>query len=184
MPIIKRYPNRKLYDSEAKRYITLEGIAELIRQGKDVRVLDYATGEDLTALTLSQIIFEQEKKHGGFLPHSVLTGLIQAGGDTLGTLRRTLASSLGLLRQVDEEIERRVRSLVNEGELTQEDGCSLLGKLVSHNRDFDNGARPSERDLMQLLADHGVPTREDLHQLAKQLDLLAAKIEEMAQDAK
>ncbi|MGD8735253.1 MAG: polyhydroxyalkanoate synthesis regulator DNA-binding domain-containing protein, partial [Anaerolineae bacterium] len=55
MTRIKRYPNRKLYDTEAKQYITLEGIAALIRQGNEVQVIDHATGEDLTALTLTQI---------------------------------------------------------------------------------------------------------------------------------
>ena len=53
MPLIKRYPNRKLYDTEAKQYVTLEQIAELIRSGKDVQVIDHESGEDLTALTLS-----------------------------------------------------------------------------------------------------------------------------------
>ena len=67
MPIIKRYPNRKLYDTEAKKYITLDGIAELIRQGEEVVVIDHTTNEDLTAVTLTQIIFEQEKKSSGFL---------------------------------------------------------------------------------------------------------------------
>ncbi|MCK5314811.1 MAG: polyhydroxyalkanoate synthesis regulator DNA-binding domain-containing protein, partial [Anaerolineales bacterium] len=71
---IKRYPNRKLYDTEAKQYITLDEIADLIRQGQEIRVTDNVTGEDLTAVTLSQIIFEQEKKQSGFLPRSVLTG--------------------------------------------------------------------------------------------------------------
>ena len=83
MPIIKRYPNRKLYNTASKRYITLEGIAKLIRRGQEVQVVDHVTGDDLTALTLSQVIFEQEKKRGDFLPRSVLTGLIQAGGETL-----------------------------------------------------------------------------------------------------
>ena len=104
MPVIKRYPNRKLYDTEAKRYVTLGGIAKLIRQGERVQVLDHASGEDLTTLTLTQIILEQEKRRSGFVPQVVLTGLIQSGGHTLGVLRRTLASSLGLLRQVDEGI--------------------------------------------------------------------------------
>ena len=73
MPIIKRYPNRKLYDTDAKRYITLDGIAELIRDGAEVQVVDHTTNEDLTAVTLTQIIFEQEKRNSGFLPKSVLT---------------------------------------------------------------------------------------------------------------
>ena len=70
MPVIKRYPNRKLYDTESKRYITLDGIARLIRKGEEVQVIDHTTDEDLTAVTLTQIIFEQEKKKGGFLPTS------------------------------------------------------------------------------------------------------------------
>jgi polyhydroxyalkanoate synthesis repressor PhaR len=94
MPVIKRYPNRKLYDTEAKRYITLDGIAELIRNGAEVQVVDHTTDEDLTAVTLTQIIFEQEKRNSGFLPKSVLTGLVRAGGDTLNTLRRNLKSPL------------------------------------------------------------------------------------------
>jgi polyhydroxyalkanoate synthesis repressor PhaR len=56
MPLIKRYPNRKLYDTEAKSYITLEGVAALIRNGEDVQVIDHESGEDLTTLTLTQII--------------------------------------------------------------------------------------------------------------------------------
>ncbi len=94
MSVIKRYPNRKLYNTSSKQYITLEGIADMIRNGEEVQILDHNTGEDLTALTLTQIIFEQEKKQGGFLPRSVLTGLVQAGGFLL-------ASPSGGLKQTE-----------------------------------------------------------------------------------
>ena len=67
MRIIKRYSNRKLYDTAAKEYITLEAIADLIRAGEEIQVVDNVTEEDLTALTLSQIILEQEKKKKGFV---------------------------------------------------------------------------------------------------------------------
>ncbi|MCB0161660.1 MAG: polyhydroxyalkanoate synthesis regulator DNA-binding domain-containing protein, partial [Caldilineaceae bacterium] len=77
MPVIKRYPNRKLYDTEAKTYVTLDEITEMIRAGRDVQVIDHETGDDLTTLTLSQIILEQEKKSAGFLPRSLLTSLIR-----------------------------------------------------------------------------------------------------------
>jgi len=133
MPVIKRYPNRKLYDTEAKQYVTLEAIAALIRQGEEIQVVDHATGEDLTAVTLSQIIFEQEKKLSGFLPQAVLTGLIQAGGDTLSALRRTLASPLDLARQVDDEIERRVQALTSRGELAVEEGLQIRDMLLSRS---------------------------------------------------
>lgn len=90
MPIIKRYPNRKLYDTEAKRYVTLENIAQMIQVGREVQVIDHETGEDLTNLTLSQIIFEQEKRGSGLLSRSLLTNLVRAGNDTFDQVRRTL----------------------------------------------------------------------------------------------
>ena len=179
MPVIKRYPNRKLYDTEAKKYVTLEGIAELIRQRKDVQVLDHVTGEDLTALTLSHIIFEQEKKRSGFLPRSVLTGLIRAGGDTLGTL----VSSLDLFHHIDDEIERRILRLVSRGELTDEEGGQLLKILLSPSRRSHDGSWPNENDLERLLAEHGVPTRDGLKQVIDQLEVLAEKIAELSQTA-
>jgi polyhydroxyalkanoate synthesis repressor PhaR len=182
MPVIKRYPNRKMYDTEAKQYITLEGIAALIRQGEDVSVLDHATGEDLTALTLSQIIFEQEKRHSGFLPRSVLTGLIQAGGDTLSSLRRALASPLGLLYQVDEEIERRIRVLIQRGELDRENGLGLLEKLLALGRRSHGDLQPSEQELERLLLKQGVPNRDDLQKLVQQIDTLAVKLDEISKN--
>lgn len=180
MPVIKRYPNRKLYDTEAKKYITLNGIAELIRGGEDVQVIDHTTGDDLTTITLTQIIFEQEKKDGDFLPRSLLTGLIQSGGEKLSTIRRTLASPLDLLRHVDEEIDHRVRALINRGELEEEEGLSLLEKLISQGRK-DAEAHPfiSEERLQEALAERGVPNREDVAELETQLELLSKKLDEM-----
>jgi polyhydroxyalkanoate synthesis repressor PhaR len=183
MSVIKRYPNRKLYDTAAKQYITLEGIARLIRQGQEVRVVDHATGEDLTAVTLTQIIFEQEKKRSGFLPQAVLTGLVQAGGETMSTLRRTLASPLNLARQVDEEIERRLQALISRGELAAEEGGRLRDKLLGHHQPLGT-VQHNEQDLERMLGERGIPTREDLSQLLEQLDILAEKVETITADSK
>lgn len=185
MWIIKRYPNRKLYDTQEKRYITLEGIADRIRQGHTVQVLDHASGEDLTAVTLTQIIFEQEKKRGGFVPQSILAGLIQSGGQTVGALRRTLASPLDLARHVDDEIERRVQSLIIRGEMAAEEGLWLMDGLLSqHPGDSSSGNTLSDTALQEALQgallEHGVPTRRDLDLLFEQIDALAQKLDEMA----
>jgi polyhydroxyalkanoate synthesis repressor PhaR len=181
MPVIKRYTNRKLYNTETKQYVTLDEIANLIRRGEEVQVIDNATGEDLTALTLSQIIFEQEKKGGGFLPQSVLTGLVQAGGDTLSSLRRTLAKPLNLLHHVDEEISQRIQSLVKRGELNEIEGQHLLAKLVGDKFRWYDDWQLSEEELLQLLHKHGVPTRADLERLNTQLEALATQIERLGQ---
>ncbi len=182
MRVIKRYPNRKLYDTQAKAYITLDGIAALIREGEEIQVVDNASGEDLTSLTLTQVILEREKQQGGFLPRSVLTGLVRAGGDTLANLSRAVGSPLDLLRQVDEEIERRLESLVRRGELAEEEVWRLRDKLVSQDFPLPRRSGPSQDELERALLKRGVPTRDELDKLSQQLDALAEKLEHLNED--
>ncbi len=179
MRMIKRYPNRKLYDSETKGYITLEGIADLIRRGEEVQVLDNATGIDLTALTLTQIILDFEKKQAGFLPRSVLTGLVRAGGDSLSVLRRSLTSPLDLLRHIDEEIERRIQSLISRGELAEGEARSLLDKLRVSGNPFTDQPGLQEECLQAALLKRGTPTRDDLRKLTEQVEALVDELEEL-----
>jgi polyhydroxyalkanoate synthesis repressor PhaR len=183
MPVIKRYPNRKLYDTEAKKYVTLENISQLIRSGKDVSVTDHKTDEDLTAVTLTQIIFEQEKKKGGFLPKSVLTSLVRSGGDTLSTtLRRTIALPRDFFQQVDKEIERRLQALINKGELAKEEGLRLRDKLLSQNNPEMVDELPDEQELEGLLSKHGVPTRDEMEKLNQQIESLTTQLDSLIQE--
>jgi polyhydroxyalkanoate synthesis repressor PhaR len=75
---IKRYQNRKLYNTVTKRYITLVEVGELIRGGMDIVVTDSASGEDITTFILSQVIVGQEKRGERTLSQGLLTGLIRA----------------------------------------------------------------------------------------------------------
>ncbi len=151
MPIIKRYPNRKLYDTEAKRYVTLDSITQMIHEGQEVQVVDHESGEDLTNLTLSQIIFEQEKKGSGLLPRALLTNLVRAGGDTLEQVRRALLG--GAAGDV---------AAKSGGEGLTTDESSPLHKVD---------------DLFQdLLASLKVPTNRDLQRLQSQVDELNRKL--------
>ena len=82
MRVIKRYANRKLYDTRDSRYVTLSEIEVLVRGGEDVRIIDNGTKEDLTSVTLAQVLLEQEKKGGRLLP-SALRDLIHARGEKI-----------------------------------------------------------------------------------------------------
>jgi polyhydroxyalkanoate synthesis repressor PhaR len=84
--IIKRYANRKLYDTQRSRYVTLDQIADMIRAGDDVRIVDNNSKEDLTTVTLAQIIFEEEKKQKSFLPLNAMKNIIQSGGERIEEL--------------------------------------------------------------------------------------------------
>jgi len=100
--IIKRYANRKLYDTGESRYVTLEGIAEMVKRGIEVRIVDNRSKGDLTSATLAQIILEEEKKRGR-MPLEVLRDIIRNGGESIG----------GFIRR---EVQPRMISLREEAE--------------------------------------------------------------------
>jgi len=177
MPLIKRYPNRKLYDTQARRYVTLEDLAALIREGQDVVVVDHATDEDLTAVTLAQILLGEEKRRG-YLPQSLLAGLVRAGGQTLASLRRALDVPLDLARQVDEEIDRRLTALVRRGELTAEEAARLSTELVPPpSRPGDPGSE--EDQVRAVLLARGLPDRDEVQALLARLDELSANLDKV-----
>jgi len=169
MITIKRYPNRKLYNMDSKQYITLDGIAGLIREGEEVEILDHSTGEDLTAVTLTQIISEQEKKHSGFLPRSVLTGLVQSGD---------------LFHHVDQEIARRLEVLVDRGDLEVNESREMRRKLLNVDREVDDVEILTENELSRIIDEHGIPSRDELNQLNSQLDDLVAKLDKLSSKEK
>ena len=177
MPIIKRYANRKLYDTEAKRYIKLDGIAELIRRGEEVHVVDHETGADLTPQIQAQIIFEEEKHLRGGLPRTVLTGLIRTGSETIQQLRQALAP--GFADQVDIEIERRMARLVETGLLPEPDGARLRDLLLSARELVESPDWPAADEMQRALVARGAPSRTELRQFAQQLEQLTAEIEQI-----
>ena len=175
--LIKRYPNRKLYNTDAKRYITLETIADLIRDGNDVEVRDHETGEDLTGVTLSQIIFEREKKDSGYLPSVLLTNLIRTGGGTLEYVKRSFTASVNAVRALEAEVDQRLESLVRRGELA-EDEARRLREEFSRDRlsgllDLHILDSRVEAALHRL----NMPSRVDMLNLQLQLEQLTENLD-------
>lgn len=122
--VIKRYESRKLYDTEESRYVSLEDIAEWVREGQEVRVIDNATSDEVTAQILTQVILD-EGKRGSALPTEMLHQLIRQGGTVVSTGVKQLnhaadrliqagVDRLPPLRQVREEtdlLRRRLEEL-------------------------------------------------------------------------
>lgn len=107
--IIKRYQNRKLYDTDASCYVTLDEIAEMIQQGEEVTVVDNRNQKDITAATLTQIIFEKQKRSDSPVPISTLRHIIQQGD---GSFSSFLAKSAdGNQLDVIRELENKVKML-------------------------------------------------------------------------
>jgi polyhydroxyalkanoate synthesis repressor PhaR len=109
--LIKRYGNRKLYDTQESRYVTLEAIASFVKQGEEVRVLDNDTGEDLTAVTFAQIILEEERRNNGLLPLPMLRKIIQQGEATLQDIATRVGGSMEAIGSIGEKAGKRVQEL-------------------------------------------------------------------------
>src|SRR5688572_2001644 len=92
--IIKRYANRKLYDPQTSRYVTLDDLKQLIRDGTELRVEDASSGEDLTAMTLMQVLLGGDRTRPVALPSTLLHQLIKYGEAWYELLQRTLRTSL------------------------------------------------------------------------------------------
>jgi polyhydroxyalkanoate synthesis repressor PhaR len=107
--LIKRYANRKLYDQGRSRYVTLEELAEVIRQGRQIRVVDAASGEDLTTQTLAQIILDTARDRRGAVPAQFLHQLIKHGEAWQEFVQESLQASLTGIVASQREAERVLR---------------------------------------------------------------------------
>lgn len=172
---IKRYSNRKLYDTEKKRYITLEGIAELIREGFDVTVIENDSGEDLTAVTLSQIIFEQQKREpagaSGFFTHLIRFGTTSP----LDLLRRSIDRPTSAFAIVEREIERRLQEVAERGEMAEEQIRRLRTDLMGRFQEGTKGRRLETDEEIDI----GPATQRDIEDLSARLDTLSAQLDEL-----
>lgn len=174
--LIKRYANRKLYDTQRSCYVTLDEIAEMIRTGDDVRVIDNKTKEDLTAVTFAQIIFESEKRMSR-MPLSLLRGLIQSGNDALSDLvNRTVTQPVQTLQTV---MEKTVERVINRGEEAREEARKQIHEMVQSSAQvLDEWQRRVDDRVGRTIStmSHLYRVGQDLHELKGRMEALERKL--------
>lgn len=103
--LIKKYSNRKLYDTTSRRYITLESIGALIRAGENIQVVDRSTGDDLTAVTFSQVVLDNERKRHGAVPEQLLQQLVRNPGEAvIGAVRQSISAVQDQIQRAEERV--------------------------------------------------------------------------------
>jgi len=181
--LIKRYGNRKLYDVEASRYVTLDGIRALVQGGADVRVIDNDSGEDLTRLTLAQIIYEAEKKTNGgsgTLSLPLLRRLVQFGDEAVRDLRRGVERGREALERVGEAAGQRVQELVGRrGAKGKKKGSSLLEELLEAPQrtldDLQHRINTQVRQSVERVTSHPA-LRNELKRIEQSLHQLESRL--------
>jgi polyhydroxyalkanoate synthesis repressor PhaR len=159
--LIKRYANRKLYNTATSRYITLKGVSQLVREGQQIRVVDNETGNDITRVVLSQILVDEERRpDADAVPGRLLGELLQRGGDALyALLRRSFEDAQENLS----DARQGVRRLFQGGDLGRFD-TGELSRLV-------------HRSVERVLEVMDLPTRADIDALNLNLERLARALE-------
>jgi polyhydroxyalkanoate synthesis repressor PhaR len=188
--IIKRYANRKLYDTEHSRYVTLDQISEMIRNGDDVKIVDNKTKEDLTTVTLAQIIFEEEKKQRSFLPLGAMRNIIQSGGQWFAEAQRRVQSILpGKRGENDEAPVDEPPATVEEGEAADKKrSLAVLREWVDHSKhrleewqkEVDGKIRGAIEGIQHSI-NPWAGVQKDVRTLADRIQELEAKLSDLEQ---
>jgi polyhydroxyalkanoate synthesis repressor PhaR len=176
--VIKRYTNRKLYDTEESRYVTLDEIARMIKGGAEVRIVDNRTKEDLTSVTLAQIIFEEEKKTSK-MSLETLKDLIRHGGEVAQRLvEGTQAELRGRVEAVRAAAEQRVQSLLNRGQDTRDRALELVQSsqeaMQALQRKVDERVRAAVEGMANL-----AEVRRQLDEIARRIEGLEKRLDEL-----
>ncbi|HPG25928.1 MAG: hypothetical protein H6748_10945 [Spirochaetaceae bacterium] len=184
--LIKRYANRKLYNTETSRYITLKGIAQLLDEGEEVRVVDNESGEDITQVALSQILVDSKRAKED-PSATLLSQILTRGSDALyGALRKSVDDATENLG----EFQDRFRHFVNQAEsrTTGTRGFGLRerrepeGDEVGDARTDRPGADSvaALRDAIEeVLDEYDLPTRREIDRLNRNLERVAEGIERL-----
>ncbi len=187
--IIKRYANRKLYDTEHSRYVTLDQISEMIRNGDDVKIIDNKSKEDLTTVTLAQIIFEEEKKQRSFLPLAAMRNIIQSGGEWFAEAQRKVQSILPGRKRDDgvqgEDLPPEAPEAIDEA-MVKKRSLASLREWVDHSKQrldewqkhVDSKIRSTIDGISQSITPWG-SVNKDVRALADRIADLEAKLRDL-----
>jgi len=181
--IIKKYLNRKLYDTKEKKYVNLSEISRLIREGTDLKVIDNNSKEDITSLVLAQIIVEQEKTKKIMLP-SLLSPLklLGKGGESMLSLsKKMLLAGIGTLSLTKEKAEKIADDLIKRGEINKSEGKEFVVDLLDRAEiEKDKLIEKIKPDIEKELEKMNFASKDSVNNLEKKIDELGNKIEQIS----
>lgn len=191
--VIKKYANRRLYNTATSTYVTLEDLARMVKEGSDFIVYDAKSGEDITRSVLTQIIFEEENKgDNNLLPINFLRQLIRFYGDSMqGMVPGYLEFSLGnLMKEQDKVRKQMLDAFGGDAFKTMEDAAKRNMQLFQDSlkmftpfgsgipsgfpNPFAGAARPADKP-----ASSQGPSKDELQSLKDQLAAMQDKIDQL-----
>ncbi len=181
---IKKYANRKMYDTVRKRYISLDQLSELIKEGVEVVVEDNETGEEITGSVVSQILAREKKRQGDAVPSSILVGLLRKGtGTVAGYAKRSTEMLQGAVTLAEDEIDKLVGLLVKNEEISESEGSRLRSEMMGRADHFRKwvGEKVDQR-VNEALSMMNLATKDQVARLNEKIDALSETVERLEKE--
>jgi len=187
MRLIKRYGNRRLYDTETSSTITQDGLSKLVKDGVEVKVVDAQSGRDITGPVLGRLLlFESTRWKNGGDSKDLFKSIIIAGGEkSMSILKSTFLASLGAIKLSAEKAEKMIDELIKKGDLDKSQRKKAIMELLDK-------ADKSTADFRKKVSEEATKVGKDVSDFAKkmqpamQADLkkLEAKVDSLARTMK
>jgi polyhydroxyalkanoate synthesis repressor PhaR len=179
---IKKYANRKMYDTHDKRYVTMAQLSELIKQGEEVLIIDNRTGEDITTAIISQLIGRDNKETDRTAVSSqLLMQLLRKGGGTLTDYAKKYMSLWqGAFNMAEDEVTLLVNRLVKNKELSISEAAKLKQEIMGYTSSLKRWISDSiDKRIGEVLQSMNLATNDHLKALSAKVDALSKKVRQL-----
>ncbi|WP_138512279.1 polyhydroxyalkanoate synthesis repressor PhaR [Maricaulis alexandrii] len=187
--VIKKYANRRLYDTSTSQYVTLDYLRDLVKKGTDFQVIDAKSGEDLTRGVLAQIIFEEEARGANLLPVDFLRQLIGFYGDSLqSVVPGYLQMSMNSFSQQQEEFRDRMTEAMTSPQASMamieeqtRRNMEMFGQAMRMFSPFTaaSGAAPASGETAPASETEDKKEGDDVAAMREELDAMRAKLDQL-----
>ncbi|MBF0302850.1 MAG: hypothetical protein HQK73_07405 [Desulfamplus sp.] len=181
MHLIKKYANRKLYDTNEKKYVTMKHISEMIKSGKDVSIIDNETNEDLTSSIVSSLMGKDSGETGESLSSSLLIQLFRKGSGALTDYaKKYLSIWQNAFTLAEDELDNMLKSLVKNNEISRTEGSRLKHEIISFTSSLKNWiSEMVDKRINEVLSVMNLATRDQFANLTERINYLENKIKEL-----
>ncbi len=175
---IKKYANRKLYDTTDKKYISMVRLSELIKLGEDIVIIDNETGEDLTASIVSSLIARTSGKTEKKVSSGVLIQLFRKGGNAITDYaKRYVSVWQRSITMAEDEIDSMVKSLIKNKEISKSEGSRLKNEIIGYTASLKNWISETiDNRLKEVLDAMNLATKDQVSSLSSRINVLEKKL--------
>jgi polyhydroxyalkanoate synthesis repressor PhaR len=181
MHVIKKYANRKMYDTHDKRYVSMDQLSELIKKGEEVMVIDNRTGDDITTAIISQLLGRNSKEKDKTVSSQLLMQLLRKGGGTLTDYaKKYMALWQGAFNMAEDEVTQLINRLVKNKELSTAEAGKLKNEIMGYTRSLKSWISDRiDKRVGEVLQSMNLATDDQVKALSAKVAALSKKVRQL-----